>query len=103
MTWDDGNTDNPRQVTLTGNLVLRAMFERTGVTAVAPPAWTATVEGRRLTVGCGAGARLRLYDVQGRCLLSQTATSGTTALMLPAAGVYLLQVGDGAARRIVIE
>ena len=103
VTWDDGCTDNPRLVTVTGNLTLRAMFEQVGVKCVDKADWTAVADGRRLTVSCPAGERLRLYDVQGRCLLSQTAASGHAVLQLPAAGVYLVQVGDGAARRIVIE
>lgn len=103
VTWDDGNTDNPRQVTVTGNLTLRAMFEQVGVKAVEAEAWTAVADGRRLTVNCRAGEPLRLYDVQGRCLLSQTARSGHTVLLLPSAGVYLVQVGGGAARRIVVD
>ena len=101
--WDDGVVDNPRRVTVTGALTLRALFERTSLATAVAPGWTLAVDGRRLTVHCGAGERLRLYDGQGRCHLSQQAAGETTALLLPSAGVWLVQVGDGVARKIVIE
>ena len=101
--WDDGVVDNPRRVTVTGALTLRALFERTSLATAVAPRWTLTVDGRRLTVHCGAGERLCLYDGQGRCHLSQQAAGETTALLLPSAGGWLVQVGDGVARKIVIE
>ena len=101
--WSDGVADNPRHVTLTGNLTLYAQFEPLAVGTVAAEPWSTVVEGRRLTVRCDTGRRLRIYDATGRTLLSATTRTEHTALLLPAAGVYLVQVADGAARRIVIE
>lgn len=106
VAWSDGEVDNPRRVTVTGPLTLRAQFAPTMTDAVSlaeTTERTATIAGRRLTVCCGVGERLRIFDMQGRCHRSLATTGERTVLELPSAGVWLLQVGDGAARRIVID
>lgn len=103
VAWDDGNNENPRQVTVTGALTLRALFEPLSTDMVERATWTLTADGHRLTVCCGIGERLSLYDSQGRCQATVTTTASATVLPLPAAGVWLVQVGHGAARRIVVE
>lgn len=103
VAWADGPTDNPRRVTLTGNTSLTALFERLTVTEAGNGAWTMTSEGRRLTVSCRVGETLKIYDVQGRCHLAMATTADRTTLVLPSAGVWLVQVGDGAARKMVVK
>jgi hypothetical protein len=99
--WSDGEAANPRRVTLTADTVLRALFAPAAIGEVSLPHWTATLEGLRLTVRCAAGERLRLYDALGRLCRETVATDEATTLELPATGVWLLRVGDGAARKIV--
>lgn len=101
--WDDGVEANPRRVTVNGEMTLMALFSPLGIGAVAAPTWSASVAGRRLTVQCGMGERLRLYDMQGRCHLSLTTVGASTTVQLPSAGVWLVQVGDAAARRIAVD
>ena len=99
----DWNIAHARHVTLTGNTTLTALFERLTVTQADHSAWTMTAEGRSLTVSCGVGETLKLYDVQGRCHLTMATTADRTTLVLPSAGVWLVQVGDGAARKMVVK
>lgn len=101
--WADGVGDNPRRVTVTGALTLTALFEHQAVQSAEASAWSLTVDGRRLTVRCGVGERLRLFDGQGRCHATLTTTAEATHMLLPAAGMWLVQVGDGAAKKVVIE
>ena len=101
VAWEDGPTDNPRRVTITGGLTLKALFERLSVTSVEGQPWQAEVQGHCLTVRCEGDEWLRIYDLQGRQLLQQKAGS-CTKVMLPDIGVYLVQVGDGPAKKIVI-
>lgn len=103
VAWSDGGTDNPRRLTVGGAITLRALFERVGVADVGAGEWTLAASGRRLTVNCAVGERLRLYDMQGRCHLALTAQSAATRVDVPAAGIWLVRVGEGPARRIVIE
>lgn len=100
--WSDGVGDNPRQVTITANLTLHALFELQSLASVEQTPWNATVNGRYLTVDGVAGRTVSLYDSTGRRLLSQSTAANTLTLTLPATGVYLLQVDGGAARKIVI-
>lgn len=100
--WNDGNTENPRQVTLTTNMVYTASFEVvTGIDAVAAT-WTLTAEGREVAVGCDAGAVVKIFSADGRCLMQHTATDGRLRVWMPAAGVYLVQVDQMPARKVVI-
>lgn len=103
VAWSDGVTDNPRRVMVMESTTLRALFERVSALSAEMPLWTVSVEGRRLVIHCGVGEMVRLYDMQGRCHLSQTTTAEHTTLLMPSAGVWLVQVGDGAAKRVVIE
>lgn len=101
MRWDDGGTDNPRTVTLTGNMTFTALFETLGVEVVDMGLpWTADVEGGDIVVRGASGHRLRLFSADGRQLYSGT-VEGDAVRFRCAAGVYLLSVDGGAARKIV--
>ncbi len=104
--WSDGSDDNPRRVTVTGNMTLTAFFgEYEGIVGVGggEAAWTASVDGRMLTVRCGVGETVRLFDMQGRNLLTHKASAPATTVVVPAAGAYLVSVGTAPAKRIVID
>ena len=102
--WSDNNNDNPRRVVVDNDITLTASFApHNGIEGPDLSMWTATVDGRRLTVSCGAGETIRLFDAQGRCMLTHTATGADLRVDLPVAGVYLVSVGTSPAKRIVIE
>lgn len=102
--WSDGNSDNPRRVTVDNDITLTATFApNNSIVAPDKDGWTATVEGQRVTVRCGVGETVRLFDMQGRCLLTLTASAAATRIDPPAKGVYLVSVGTSAAKRIVIK
>lgn len=102
--WSDNNNDNPRRVVVDNDITLTASFApHNGIEGPDLSMWTATVDGRRLTVSCGVGETVRLFDAQGRCMLTQTATGANMRVDLPSAGVYLVSVGTSPAKRIVIE
>ena len=102
--WSDNNNDNPRRVVVDNDITITASFApHNGIEGPDLSMWTATVDGRRLTVSCGAGETIRLFDAQGRCMLTHTATGADLRVDLPVAGVYLVSVGTSPAKRIVIE
>lgn len=99
--WNDGNHDNPRRVVLDGNLRFTAYFQQNmGIDEVGAP-WHATVEGRLLRVECPTGQMLRIYDSAGRVIYTASTTASLTLVDLPAAGTYLVRVGDGGSRKVV--
>ena len=83
--------------------VYTATFSNLGIRMPNTLDWTAIVDGKCLKVNGGVGESLRVFDAQGRRILSLTTTSLDTSLMLPSAGVYLVQLGDGPAKKIVID
>ncbi len=102
--WSDGNTDNPRRVTVENDITLTASFA-TNNCIVGPETgtWSASVDGQRIAVRCGVGETVRLFDLQGRCLLTLKATATTTHIDAPAKGVYLVSVGTDPAKKIITE
>ena len=104
--WSDNSYDNPRRITVNSDMVLTAFFGENDCIYAASggtAAWTASVDGRRLTVRCVVGETVRLFDMQGRCMLTHKASAPSTTLEVPAAGAYLVSVGTAPAKRIVIE
>ena len=102
--WHDGSTDNPRRITLTGDVTYTADFETVGINSIDnEKGWTLSAEGRSVVVGGARGERVTLYDIQGRRLFTDVAEGDRLVMRLTAGGVYLVTVGGGAARKIVID
>lgn len=103
LRWDDGNADNPRTITLTGNMTFTALFETLGIQQVDQGLpWTATANGGDIVVGGVQGRQLRIFSADGRQLYGGLAHSDAVRFRCAAAGVYLVSVDGGAARKIVI-
>lgn len=100
--WTDGVMENPRRITVTGNNTYTATFESTaGIDAVAY-SWTVDINGLILTVHSEPGEMIRIFSIDGCLLLQTTPTGQKTNVQLPAAGSYLVQVGQqGGARKVV--
>ena len=74
----------------------------TGVpTAEAPQMAIRTIEGGITVEGC-ADDRIRIFDTGGR-LIAETNCQGTCTLRLPAAGIYMVQIADRPARKVVVQ
>lgn len=103
--WSDGNTENPRHVTVDRDITLTAMFDvdQVGVTDVPAPNGYATVHDNVITVHGVAGQRVRIFDAVGRLLSTEMNARETQHFRMMSAGVYLVQVGDGAAQRVVVR
>jgi len=101
--WDDGNTDNPRRITLTAATTLTARFSQQAVHTPSDPDWSLACEGRTLLVSCQPGSLVRVYDLEGRLVSTLSALASPTRIRLEAAGAYIVQVGDQAGRKIVIH
>lgn len=92
--WHDGNTDNPRTVTVTTDITYTAYFAPLeGIGEVENDGLVIAVNGRTIRVEGGQAA---YYDMLGRRLGSGS------ELTVAAAGVYLVRVGT-AAYKVVIK
>ena len=101
--WSDGSADNPRRLTLTADTTLQAVFEQLSVTAVEEVSWQVSVSGRYVTISGITGQQVRVYDIAGRQLYDTTSQRDTLSVRVPAAGAYLVRVGEGPARKVMVN
>ena len=112
VSWQDGNTENPRTVTVTANATYVATFaDNVGIDdveasslSVAPNPATVFVE----VGGLKAGSSVSLVDINGKVCYRGTAENGKLTLDVSglAAGVYFVHVSDGtetAVRKLVVK
>ncbi len=97
--WLDGNTDNPRIVTVTGNATYTAVFQlNNGFTEIDANGINIYTFGDHIVVEGVQGETVRVYDMMGRLIQTFKQSSNQA---LPA-GVYLVKVGNVPARRVVV-
>ncbi len=103
--WSDSNTENPRHILVREDITLTAIFaaDEVGVTEVEATGATITTEGNVITVQGATGQRVRIFDVVGRLLSTNQSVAEIQRFRMMAAGVYLVQVGDGTAQRVVVR
>ena len=100
LNWQDGNTENPRTVTVTGNITYTAHFESTqGIEDIDVAEIKIYATEGRIVVQGADGLDVRVYDITGREMI-RAARNGETPL-LPN-GVYLVKVGTLPARKVVV-
>ena len=102
VSWNDNNTDNPRQVTLTENKNFIASFGTVGTDAVLPYNFQVYADHDVIVVENADGNRVRIFDAVGRQMVTQSSVTDTYRYQVPASGVYLIQVGDYPARKVTI-
>ena len=101
LTWNDGNTENPRTVTVTADITYTAYFESTtqGISDIDASSIMVYASDRHIIVRGAEGMEVRVFDVVGR-EVTQPIRNGETP-MLPK-GVYLVKVGTMAAKKVVV-
>ncbi len=112
VSWQDGNTENPRVFTVTQDATFIATFEssvgidgvETAAVAIAPNPATeyAVVNGLK------AGSEVAVVDINGKMRLSGIAQSDMLTLDVSglSAGVYFVRVSDGAetaVRKLIVK
>lgn len=103
--WSDGNTENPRHVLVRDDKGLTASFavDEVGITNVEATGAIVTVQDNTITVLGAKGERVRIFDAVGRLLSTNQDIAETQHFRMATAGVYLVQIGNGAAQRVVIR
>lgn len=103
VAWNDGSTLNPRTINLTSNVTYTAEFEPVTGIGQAVSTWSLMVDGRTLAVECDPGSTVGIFSADGRQLMHHTAADGRLRVWMPAAGVYLVQVNQSPARKVVVK
>ena len=101
LTWNDGNTENPRTVTVTGNITYTAYFESTtqGIGDIDAAEIKIFASDGRIVVQGAEGMETKVYDLKGREVVKATRDGETPVLPT---GVYLVKVGTLPARKVVV-
>ena len=102
VSWNDGNTDNPRQVTLSESMSFTASFGTVGTETVMSYNFQVYAAHDVIVVENADGQRVRIFDAVGRQMAVQSSVNDTYRYQVPASGVYLIQVGDYPARKVTI-
>jgi len=74
----------------------------TGIRAVADNGASVSVEDGRIRVEGTDGLKVAVYDAAGRLLASRCDEMGVLYFEVPAAGTYLVRVGNSPAKRVVV-
>ena len=101
LQWDDGNSDNPRIVTLDGNSQFTALFDTEGINDVETSRWWLKSERGALIVEGAAGRTIKVYNMWGQLLHTYSQALNKVRFEIPAAGTYVVSVDDGPAKKIV--
>ena len=101
--WQDGNTDNPRMVTITEDATYTAEFVSTiGISESIIFPFEVYAHNNTLVIKQAEGQPVTVFDMMGRIIFQTTATEEST-FNLSTAGVYIVRVGEGFARKVVIN
>ena len=101
VSWSDGNTQNPRQITITGNATYIATFiQSNGTDAIAEATGSnAQIFGgeKRIIINNAANATVAIYDVMGRTVVKeQRITTNNAVFAVPQTGIYIVRMGKAA-------
>lgn len=102
--WNDGNTDNPRTITVTGDKTYTASFRSTvGIQDGEIKDIHAYSVNNTIIVEEAEGLSIELYDVTGKLLFrEQCAESDRITFTVGASGVYLVKCGNGVAKKVQV-
>lgn len=101
---EDGVTTPSRDFNVTGDVTLTAVFERVPVGIDETDAAEVEIFANdgRITVRGAEGNNVYLYDVNGRVLNQQTSVTNEVVFNVTTTGVYLVKVGNAAAKRVAV-
>ena len=101
--WSDGVTDSLRYIDVTSDTALTARFvQLDGIEqGEAAAAVVRAAEGAVVVEGA-EHQTVRVFDAVGRLVSRTVAASDSERIQLSATGVYLVQVGNAPAKRVVV-
>ena len=100
--WSDGDTSAMRQITITSDTAFSAVFYRVGIDDVDADDVKVYATGTTIHVEGAAGRQVRVFDAVGRQVATTTAVTDDHSMTVGATGLYLVQVGNKPARRVMV-
>lgn len=103
--WDDNSSDNPKVVRIMGDMTVLAYFDTQGSEGVGMQEFSPVrvhAQGSGIVIASPYAAQVAVYNVSGQCVCRTRVGPGTTRLSSFRDGIYLVQVGSAAARKVVV-
>ena len=104
--WQDGNTDNPREIIATEDAIYVAFFTQgQGIGDVVSDGIDVCAEKGCIVVksnGQYEGCPVQVFDMMGRLLSNLKIQSSKSEFLVPGTGVYFVSVGKNYTRKIVV-
>lgn len=101
--WSDGNTQNPRTITVNGNISLTAYFAaNAGIDDIEDAGIIIFAKDYQIHIDEAIGEKISIYTIDGRTIASLPRATEHVAIPLTTAGVYIVKVGNHPARKVVV-
>lgn len=100
--WSDGDTHSVREVHITSDTTFTAYFYRVGIEDVDMNDIQVYAYGNAIIVKGAAKKTVQVYDAVGRKVLATVAEGDMVRLPIDATGVFMVQVGNSRARRVML-
>lgn len=98
--WDDGNTENPRTVTLTQDCTFTAVYTNGNAGLEMADVIAIYVQNETAVITGADGRHIELLDITGRTV-ARTIGTGNDTFRLPAKGVYIIRIQGLGTQKIV--
>lgn len=100
--WSDGDTNATREVYVYENLSFHAIFFQIGIDDIDFSNVKVYAAQRAIIVKGAAEQIIRVFDAVGRQVVSTVADSDMLRLPMEATGIYMVQIGNSRARRVMV-
>ncbi len=102
--WYDGNTDNPRSVTVTENATYIAEFQPiTGVSDFVEDNVEIYSYGHQIYVNHAEGLSVEIFDVTGKLIISEIGNSQDHRVFtVNSSGIYLVRTSNGVVKKVQV-
>lgn len=102
--WNDGVTDNPRDILLTQDTIFIAYFHSSQGISDTPSGYLLLTQGLNVTVQGAEQQPIAIYDIMGRPIAQTDHTHTSPATFtLPSQGIYLLRIGNNKPIKLLVK
>ena len=102
ISWSDGDTNAIRTITVTSDTTFTAIFRNLGIEQTDMSDVNIYATGDAVVVDGANGMTVRLFDALGRVVATAEAHGDSLRIPVKTTGVYLVQVGNAPARRVML-
>ena len=102
--WNDGSTENPRTVTVTGDATYTAYFQPTvGIEDVTNPRTNIYSYANNIVVDNAEGVSVEIYDMAGKLIVSEACNNSSHRVFtVNANGVYVVRTSNGVTKKVTV-